>query len=436
MSLRPFLAAANATVTVVCLALMLSAVSGQADEAPSAPTSGFRAGIALHVVGDHTVTGAMDGGRRVTYSFRRYLYHHLVSQGIAVRFVGANNDCGASGSSLPPPDFDASHSGFYGQNTPTVQQRLQQSASTVSQSVKKAVDELLLLFPAGETKKKAAAAVRVVTIVISGGVDAEAGTRRNDISDNHLVHLLTAAEQAVGTTPVPAEYIVVPTPPPSGKRTLDAATGAVIIERDWDRDVKYEDYRFFLTWRGHFFERRRINLDCFSSFDFEQHYDVKGARLNHLGDQALAWCLADGLRTRGFIPALLPSEGGAKKAVAQCKKTLNLDASEAVAARIPVMNRATRTTIPVARELVPVIRWSSMAQPHSSCEGKPPSAAAPPPESAPAVGSPRAIDQDEDAAAPKEDGKKAPSSAGTASSGGVCASTRPLDTLSLEAVKP
>mmetsp|Transcript_32397 Transcript_32397/g.100208 ORF Transcript_32397/g.100208 Transcript_32397/m.100208 type:complete len:422 (-) Transcript_32397:76-1341(-) len=280
--MRSFLAAATLLVAL--------AVSGAAAGRP---------GVIIHAVGDSATAGDLatlgGGGKAGRFdahlSYRRYLAHMLTAHGYNVRFVGSKDDCDA-GAGL---DFDSRHDGYAKGRVNDIRGGLNAGQSAIASSLQAAAQSL---------KDAGSPTINLVRVVMAGGEDAANGRGSKEISESDLKNLVETVEGLTngGPSDINARYtLVIPSPPPGGVRTTDDS-GKTTLQRDFQRDQRYEDYRFFLTWRGVFFDKKKNVADCLSYFDFLRHYNADGTRLNALGDQALARCVFDNLVARKHIP--------------------------------------------------------------------------------------------------------------------------------------
>ena len=277
----------RAGIIAVCIAALALCVAAK------------RPGVIIHAVGDDatagdltSIGGAGSAGRfDPQTSYRRYLSHMLTARGYSVRFIGSKTDCDAA----IALDFDSHHDGYKGAKVSDIRAALNAGSSAVSASLGVAVQSL---------KDEGCPTINLVRIIMAGGEDSKAGRGSKEISDSDLKNLVEQVEgfSNGGTADVTAKAtLVIPSAPPGGVRTTDDA-GKTTLTRDFQRDSRYGDYRFFVTWRGYFFDKRKNAADCLSYFDFLRHYNADGSRLNALGDQALARCVFDNMVVRKLIP--------------------------------------------------------------------------------------------------------------------------------------
>jgi hypothetical protein len=337
-----------------------------------------RHGVIIHAVGDSATAGdptafnpeTAKGSDRYSgrFSYRRYLYHMLESRGYSVRFVGSKSDC-----EVPGLDFDSHHDGYAKSRVNDIRNAVNGASDAIRSSFNDAVESL---------NKEGVSGISVVRVVSAGIEDAVAGRSSKELSDNDirsLVDTVDSLTSGAGDSISRRNTLVVPSPPPGGNRVSD--NGVFSLERDFQRDSRYEDYRFFLTWRGTFFDHRKNAADCLSYFDFLQHYNEEGTALNAFGDMAFARCIFDNLVVRQYITPITDFES-----VRSCTG----DTTGHLTRRVPSTSNthgATKGTTeqfepalvnkklpPLTTLVAPAVLFDAAQQQHPSCS-KPPTAA-------------------------------------------------------------
>ena len=261
-----------------------------------------RPGVVIHAVGGATVAGLSSGtAGGPTHSFRRALYHAFAAHGYDIHFAGSQDGCNAEGG--PALDFDSHHDGFASAKTlGEIRAKLTQNSEKTKRSLAEAAAR------AAQTGGKA----DLVTLLVGGEYDAWTSKQpqqiENDFNDlkRSVEPLSGNARHKLGQMKV---YAVMP-PPPGGKLVNGGGDGAY-RQRDMRVDTQYDQFRFFLTWRGKWYERGDV-IDCFSQFDFMQHYTPDGLALNALGEQAYARCIFDFIRRKRAVAAEGSLDDGAK----------------------------------------------------------------------------------------------------------------------------